>query len=133
MDIQNTADQIFKSQPFSQFMGATLKVISENEVEIGIVLGEQHRQQHGFAHGGVLSYLADNSITFAGGIALMGDALTSEFKINYVKPAQGERLIAKAIAKSVGKKQAVCVAEIYCIHQDREYLCAIAQGTVIKI
>ncbi|MGP5081274.1 hypothetical protein ACTXJ8_05620 [Corynebacterium variabile] len=26
-------------------------------------------QQHGFFHGGVLSYLADNSLTFAGGTA----------------------------------------------------------------
>lgn len=133
MDMKQVANQIFKSQPFSQFLGAELKNVQDNSVEIEITLLDHHKQQHGYAHGGVISYLADNSITFAGGVALQGDALTSEFKINYVKPALGDRLIAKATAKSIGKKQAVCIAEIYAVHQGQEYLCSIAQGTVIKV
>lgn len=133
MDIKEIAYSIFKAQPFTQFLGAELKNIQDNYVEIEISLLAHHLQQHGYAHGGVISYLADNSMTFAGGVALMGDALTSEFKINYVKPALGEKLIAKATAKSIGKKQAVCTVEIYCIKEGEEYLCSIAQGTVIKI
>lgn len=132
MDINAIAHQIFNSQPFSEFIGAKLIKIEGHYVELELILLDQHKQQHGFAHGGVISYLADNSITFAGGVALMGDALTSEFKINYVKPAKGSKLIAKATAKSVGKKQAVCVAEIYSVEGDEEILCSIAQGTVIK-
>lgn len=104
MDMKQVANQIFKSQPFSQFLGAELKNVQDDYVEIEIALLDHHKQQHGYAHGGVISYLADNSITFAGGVALQGDALTSEFKINYVKPALGDRLIAKATAKSIGKK-----------------------------
>lgn len=30
-------------------------------------LRDEHLQQHGFVHGGVISYLADNALTFAGG------------------------------------------------------------------
>ena len=33
-------------------------------------------QQNGFVHGGVISYIADNSIKFTGGLSLGGDALT---------------------------------------------------------
>ena len=81
-------------------------------------------------HGGLISYVADNSITFAGGLALGGNALTSEFKINYVAPAVGQSLVGRAVAKGVGKRQAVCQCEVYAIDGERETLCAIAQGTV---
>ena len=33
-----------------------------------------------------MSYLADNALTYAGGTALGSNALTLEFKINYVRP-----------------------------------------------
>jgi uncharacterized protein (TIGR00369 family) len=98
---------------------------------LSIPIADHLKQQHGFVHGGVISYLADNSITFAGGLALGGNALTSEFKINYLKPAIGSLLVARAHAKSVGKRQAVCQCEIFVVENGEEKLCAIAQGTVV--
>jgi acyl-CoA thioesterase len=132
MDIFKIASKIFESQPFSKYMQAELVSMGENEAVMHLPITENMKQQHGFAHGGVISYLADNSITFAGGIALGGDALTSEYKINYVRPATGSHLIARARAHSVGKRQAVCIAEIYAVQDGAEKLCAIAQGTVVK-
>ena len=133
MDMQQLAEQIFEAQPFSQFIGAKLVSVNDNAVEIQIELQPHHLQQHGFAHGGVISYLADNAITFAGGLALKGNALTSEYKINYVKPAQGKRLTCRAKSVSNGRKQAVCTAEVFIIDETKkELLCAIAQGKVIK-
>ena len=49
-------------------------------------------QQNGFVHGGVVSYAADNALTYAGGTALDWAVVTSEIKINSVRPAVGERL-----------------------------------------
>jgi len=82
-------------------------------------------------HGGVISYLADNAITFAGGIALGGNALTAEFKINYLRPGIGSRLIANAQARSTGKRMVICQCEIYAVDGDSQKLCALAQGTVV--
>lgn len=131
-DIHQIAREIFEAQPFSQFLGAKLISTGVNEAEIRVDITDNLKQQHGFVHGGVVSYLADNSITFAGGVALGGNALTSEYKINYVRPAIGSHLIARAQAKSVGKRQAVCLAEIYAVKDGMENLCAIAQGTVVR-
>lgn len=130
-DLLKFARQIFESQPFSQLIGAQLTSIGPGNAEISIPIVDRLKQQHGFVHGGVVSYLADNSITFAGGLALGGNALTSEFKINYLKPAVGSLLVARAQAKSVGKRQAVCQCEIYVVEDGKEKLCAIAQGTVV--
>jgi uncharacterized protein (TIGR00369 family) len=131
-DLQEFARQIFASQPFSQFIGAQLTSSGPKDAEICLPIVDNLKQQDGFVHGGVISYLADNSITFAGGLALGGNALTSEFKINYLKPAVGSLLVARAHAKSVGKRQAVCQCEIYAVEDGEESLCAIAQGTVVS-
>ncbi|HET7500483.1 MAG TPA: PaaI family thioesterase [Kofleriaceae bacterium] len=125
------ARQVFDAQPFSRYLGAQLVDTGPRSAEIAIPIVDHLKQQHGFVHGGVISYLADNSITFAGGLALGGNALTSEFKINYLKPAVGSRLVARARATSVGKRQAVCQCEIFAVEGTEEKLCAIAQGTVV--
>ncbi|WP_369942177.1 PaaI family thioesterase [Xanthomonas medicagonis] len=131
MDIQALARRIFDAQAFSRLLGARLGAISEGQVEIVIDMRDELRQQHGFAHGGVLSYLADNALTFAGGLALEGDALTAEFKINYLRPARGTRLIARAQTLGQGKRQAVCRCDIVSVEEDSERLCAVAQGTIV--
>ncbi len=103
--LEALASHILQSQPFSRLLGARLLSSGEGTAELGIDVIDEIKQQHGFVHGGVLSYLADNSITFAGGLALGGDALTSEFKINYLKPALGAQIVARARAISAGKRQ----------------------------
>jgi len=122
------------SQPFSMLLGAQLQALSRGAVEIALPLEDKHRQQNGFAHGGVVSYLADNALTFAGGTALAVPVVTAEFKINYVRPATGERLVAYARAVHVGRTQAVCTCEIHAIGADGEdKVCAIAQGTIVPL
>lgn len=75
-DLQEFARQVVESQPFSRFMAAELLSSGRGNAAIGIPIVEHLKQQHGFVHGGVISYLADNAITFAGGLALGGNALT---------------------------------------------------------
>jgi len=125
------ARQAFASQPFSQFLGAELTAAAPGSAEIALTLQKHHRQQHGFAHGGVISYLADNALTFAGGLALGGDgSLTVEFKINYLRPSVGQRLVARATTRNAGKRFATCQCEIYAVNDGEEKLCALAQGTI---
>lgn len=88
-EITALAREIFAAQPFTALLGAELTGIGEDWAEISITMQKALQQQHGYAHGGVISYLADNALTFAGGMSLGGDALTAEFKINYVAPGQG--------------------------------------------
>jgi len=132
-NIVDIAKQIFENQPFSKDIGAKLDILDNDNIQITIKLNNRHKQQHGFAHGGVISYLADNCLTFAGGIALGGDALTAEYKINYIRPSVGVMLLAKSHPLSVGKRQSVCCAEIFDVDEKGERsLCAYAVGTIVK-
>jgi uncharacterized protein (TIGR00369 family) len=126
------AHGIFKSQPFSAFLGAELTAVGADWAEIRIQSRPELRQQHGFIHGGVISYLADNALTFAGGLALGGDALTAEYKVNYAKPAVGDMLIARAKAVVTTRRQAVCQCSVFAVRDDQEHLVAVAQGTIVS-
>ena len=123
---------VLKSQSFSQLMGAELIEFSEGYAELRLNLREDFQQNHGFIHGGVISYLADNCITFAGA-SVLGNSVTSEYKINYVRPAIGETLIAKSTVLAHGKRQAVCECKILITKDQKTHLVAVAQGTIVTI
>jgi uncharacterized protein (TIGR00369 family) len=125
--------EVLASQPFSQTVGAELTQLSTGQCELQIPIEPALLQQHGFVHGGVVSYAADNALTFAGGTALQVPVVTSEFKINYVRPAVGERLIARAHAVHVGKSQAVCRCDVFTHSDGVDKLCAVAQGTIAAL
>ncbi|MFF5402970.1 PaaI family thioesterase [Streptomyces misionensis] len=132
-DLADFAHSIFKAQPFSMFLGAELTSVGPGSAEIRIVNRPEIQQQHGFVHGGVLSYLADNALTFAGGLALGGDALTAEYKINYVRPAVGVQVVARAEATVTTRRQAVCQCSVHVVsEQGEEQLVAVAQGTIVR-
>lgn len=122
---------ILQNQPFSQLLGTQLDRFEPGQAVLSLVIRDELKQQHGFLHGGVVSYLADNALTYAGG-SVLGDSLTVEYKINYLRPAIGERLIARASVLSAGKRQAVCQCEVFALANGEEKRVAVAQGTISK-
>ena len=72
-----------------------------------------------------------NALTCAGG-SVLGDSVTSEYKINYLRPAIGKKLVARATVLSSGKNQAMCQCNVIAIGDEGERLVAVAQGTITK-
>lgn len=124
--------RILEHQPFSVLLGTELEAFEPGTATLTLVVHEELKQQHGFVHGGVISYLADNALTYAGG-SVLGDSVTSEYKINYLRPAIGKKLVAKAQVLSSGRTQAVCQCNVIAIADDEEHIVAVAQGTINKI
>lgn len=124
--------KILHDQAFSRLLGAELVAFEPGKAELAVAIREDFKQQHGFVHGGVVSYLADNALTYAGG-SVLGNVVTSEFKINYVRPAKGIRLVARASVLHSGKRQAVCECRVTAFGEQGEVLVAVAQGTITKI
>lgn len=133
MDPRAFAESILRRQRFAAYMGTELLEFTTGRAELALTITDDFRQQHGFVHGGVLSYLADNALTFAGG-SVLGDSLTVEIKINYIRPAKGDgRLRAVGEVVGHGKSQAVVRCDIFVEREDGEReLCAAAQGTIRK-
>jgi uncharacterized protein (TIGR00369 family) len=125
--------KVLSEQAFSVLLGAELVALRPGHCELHVPVRDDLTQHHGFVHGGVVSYLADNALTYAGGTAMRVPVVTAEFKINYLRPAAGERLIARAEAMHVGKSQSVCRCEVFAVADGVETLCALAQGTIARM
>jgi len=132
-DLLDLGKQALASQPFSLLLGAELLSFSQKHVELKVPIRPELKQQHGFVHGGVISYAADNALTFAGGSILGPGVLTSEFKINYLRPAMGDFLVARATVIYSSKSQAVCRCDVFVSNEGKESLCATSQGTIARI
>jgi len=132
-DMLNMGRQVLASQPFSVLLAAELVQFAEGRAELKIPIHAELTQQHGFVHGGVVSYAADNALTYAGGSVLGVNVVTSEFKINYVRPAVGDFIVAQAAVVHTGKNQAVCRCEVYVSRDAKPTLCAVAQGTITRL
>jgi uncharacterized protein (TIGR00369 family) len=122
--------EVLGKQAFSALLGAQLDAFEPGHAQLSLPVTPQLLQQDGLVHGGVLAYLADNALTYAGG-SVLGRVLTAEFKINYLRPAQGaDRLVAIATVVGNGKRQAVCRCDIHLESGSGRELCAAAQGTI---
>ncbi len=131
-DFFERGQQVLVSQPFSRLLGTELCDLSQGYAELALRIREDFKQSYGYVHGGVVSYLADNCLTFAGATVL-GHCVTSEFKINYVMPSIGEMLVAKSTVLSFALRQAVCECKVYVVRGQESMLVAVAQGTIVKI
>ncbi|MEV5445238.1 PaaI family thioesterase [Streptomyces sp. NPDC052644] len=127
------ARKVLDSQPFSRLVGARVTAFGEGRAVLEVDVRPDLLQQNGFLHGGVLSYAADNALTFAAGTALGPAVLTAGFSIQYMRPAVGRTLVARASVVHAGRRQAVVRCDLLTVGEDggEEMLCAVAQGTVL--
>ena len=133
-ELLRMGQQALESQPFSALVGTRLASLTEGEAVLEVPIRTELLQQNGYVHGGVISYVADNALTFAGGSVLGPAVLTSEYKINYLRPASGEVLVARASVVHAGKRQAVCRCDVFAVDAGgEETLCAAAQGTIVSV
>ena len=133
-DLLALGRHVLAAQPFSTLLGAELVAFDPGRAELRLPIRDELKQQHGFVHGGAVSYLADNALTYAGGSVMPGQGVvTSEFKINYLRPARGVALVARASVVYAGKSQIVCRCDVFAITGTEEKLCATAQGTIAPL
>jgi uncharacterized protein (TIGR00369 family) len=131
-DVLASGRQILAAQPFSVLLGARLDEFGEGRAVISLQFRPELAQQFGFAHGGVISYLADNAVTFAAGSVLGPRLLTASLSLAYLRPAGGD-LRAVATVTGSTRRQAVARCEIFALRDGDEVLVASAQGTATAI
>ena len=124
---------VLAAQAFSVHVGAELTRLEPGEAELAIPIAPHLGQQNGFVHGGVISFLVDNAVTFAGGSVLGPNVLTQEIKVSYLKPGRGERLVARASVVHSSERQAVSRCDVFAADRADESLCATGLGTVTVV
>ena len=123
----------FLRQAFMAHIGAVLSEVTPGRCVIDLPFSEELTQQHGFFHGGIIGTLADNACGYAAFTLAPVDAsiLTVEYKINFVSPGDGERLVARAEVVRPGRSLVVCRCDVLAMKNDTEKLAATALATMM--
>lgn len=123
-------------QPFSCLMETEFESAEKGYVVLTLKVKNEYKQNFGAIHGGVISYMADVGLAYAAA-SEVGDCVTSELKINYLKPATGTKLIVRAQSLSTSSRQVVAEAKVFSVDEasenSEEVLVAVALGTINRI
>lgn len=123
----------FARQTFMETLGARMTELGQGWCVIELDRRENLLQQHGYLHAGVVSTLADNACGYAALSAMPMDAtvLTTEFKINLLAPAAGERLRAQGRVVRSGRTLSVVTAEVDTLTDGAWKPVALFQGSMM--
>jgi uncharacterized protein (TIGR00369 family) len=101
-------------QHFMHLIGADLTRIEPGRIEATLDLQQQHQQQRGFAHGGLVATLCDLVAGFAAVTLIPDDhgLVTAELKVSYLYPGEGEKLVATGWVLKPGRRLHFCEAEV---------------------
>ena len=105
----------FARQSIMTTLGAEIAAVRSGEVEIVLPFSDRILQQHEFIHAGAVATIADSACGYAALSVMPRDAavLTTEFKINLLAPAKGERLRAIGRVVRSGKKLVITLGEVF--------------------
>ena len=125
----------FAKQGLMRTLGAELGAISPGAVEIILRPSPAITQQHGFVHGGAVGAIADTAAGYAAlSLAPIGTGvLTTEFKINLVAPAAGERIIARGRVVKPGRTLTLAQTDVFAETDGKEKLIALLTATMMSI
>ena len=125
----------FARQSIMQLIGAELTRVEPGRVEIQLPYRADLCQQHGFFHAGVTATIADSAGGYAAYSLFPADAsvLTTEFKINLLAPAAGERLRAVGTVIKPGRTLTISDVEVFAVRDGRQTLCAKLLGTLMTL
>ncbi len=125
----------FKQQQLMEFIKAELIDVGPGSCSIELPYSKNLSQQDGFFHAGIISTLADNASGYAAYSLMKADSrvLTVEFKINFMTPADGDKIIAEGKVIKNGKTLNICQSEVYVLKDQKKTLCALAQLTIMGL
>lgn len=116
-------------------LGAKLISVVDGEVHIELPFSAKLCQQHGYVHAGAITSIVDSACGYAALTKAPPDCevLTAEFKINFVRPAIGERFVAVGKVLTSGKLLTVCSGEVQAFSGSDNKVIAIMQSTIVNL
>jgi len=123
----------FGRQTAMRTLGAVVNLIEPGEVEIEMPYRADLTQQHGFIHGGIVTAIVDSACGYAAFSLSAPDTavLTVEYKVNFVAPAKGERLVARGEVVRPGATVTVCKGNVLAYEDGEEKLVATMLTTLM--
>lgn len=132
-DIEKRVKDSFNRQTMMATIGASITSVEQGAVTIELPFRADLTQQHGFFHAGVVTMIVDTACGYAALTHMPPTAavLTVEYKVNFLSPALGEKLIARGRVLKPGRTLIPCFGEVYVKNAGKEKLVATMLATMI--
>ena len=125
----------FGRQGLMRTLGAMIESIEPGAVAISLRPDAAISQQHGFVHAAAVTAIADSAAGYAA-LTLMPagrGVLSTEFKINLLAPAVGDRIVARGRVVKAGRTLTVAQSEVFAVSEGTEKLIALLTATMMAV
>jgi uncharacterized protein (TIGR00369 family) len=112
-----------RTAPFNVLFGIEIVRASVGEVELSMPWRAEAAQYAGYLHAGLIGALIDTACGCAAG-TVAGRVLASHYSVNCLRPAVGERFIARARVVKAGRTQVFTAADLFAVSGTQETLVA---------
>lgn len=132
-DFADRCRRSFAMQGFMDHIGARMTRIEPGLCEIELPVRPELAQQHGYVHGGALASIADSAAGYAAFSLMDANSapLTVEYKLNILRPGEGERMVARGQVVKPGRTLTVVRADVFGVSGDTETLCVTSLQTLM--
>jgi uncharacterized protein (TIGR00369 family) len=123
---------INETAAFNRWCGIQVLAAGEGRAEIALPWREDLGQYAGFLHAGMVGALVDTACGFAAA-TLAGRVLASHFSVNCLRPAVGERFVARARVVRPGRTQVFTACELFAVTGGQEKLVATGETLLTPV
>lgn len=125
----------FDQQGIMKTIGAKLTKVIPGEVHIEVPFSMALTQQHGYIHAGIITTVVDTACGYAANtlMPVLSEVLTVEYKINFLSPGKGEKIIGIGKVVKPGRTLTVCSGEVRACDKNDEKLIATMQATMMAV
>jgi uncharacterized protein (TIGR00369 family) len=131
-DVLATIRAINATAQFNGWCGIEVLSVSVGQAEIAMPWRPEAAQYAGFLHAGLVGALIDTACGFAAA-TMVGRVLASHFSVNCLRPAVGERFVARARVIKPGKKQVFTTCELFAQVGGAEKLVATGETLLVPV
>jgi len=124
--------EAINARGFTAAAGFRIVAVQPGSAEVALARRPDLLQFFGHFHGGVIAALADQ----AAGIAVTSSlpsgkiGVTVEIKVNFLSPADGSELVARAKTLKMSGSIGVATVEVFSKNETSETLCAFCTATM---
>lgn len=134
-ELEKLVSDSFHAQGLMRTLGAELALVADGEVHIALPFSPALSQQHGYVHAGAVTSVVDSACGYAALTKAPAgfEVVTAEFKVNFLRPAIGERFLAIGKVVNAGKLLAVCTGEVRAFTGASAKVVALMQATIVSV
>jgi uncharacterized protein (TIGR00369 family) len=134
-EFEESVRRSFNSLTLMRTVGARLQRVSPGEVEIDLPFRDDLTQHHGYIAGAALTAIVDVACGYAAMTLTPPGAsvLTIEYKVNFLSPAQGERMVARGRVVRPGRTVSVCSGDVVAVAGANEKVVAMMLATMATV